>query len=364
MISTGLTRSPPIGPINSGDTISLVVLSNNLYYVATYDPVLDDILFLWYFTNLGAVNTTLNKDTIMQFRVTGNYNHLVLDVTNTKASGRRVLSKALGTAQIMSVLRPSSTDESIGIVTEYSMPPPPGVLFASIGYAPIIAGTSTTISIRGQQQGVGMQFIANADIYPVPTTFFLRRDGDATTFTCTTGMTDPALGVRTFICGSCTEPYCGGVQYCSTPTVLNAWTRITDCQVDNNYVYCKKGQVCGSCYGQCGGTHQECRHATGSKFVCSSQAPVINSELIALNKSGPLQPFLPGTGSNEDDLFIVPYNYRKTTDGSDTIAIVVICIVVLIIIAGIIYYISQSRSTPPPNNNGYRYRQPQAYGMY
>lgn len=354
-------RQPPIGPINSGEVVSLVVKYNNLYYVATYDSLRDDILFLWYFSDLGVVNPTLNNNTIMQFRVSGNYDHLILDVTNTRASGRRVLSKLSGTTRVMSVIPPSSADDSIAVVTEYSAPPSPGVLFASANYAPTVAGVGSSISIVGQQTSVGTPFIANADIYPIPTVFYLRSEGDTSTFTCSTSMSDASLGIRTFICQSCSGSGCGGVQYCTNPSTSIAWTRITDCQVDNLYAYCKKGQTCGQCYGQCGGGHQECRHATGSRFVCSNQTPIINSELITLNPSGAFQPFLPGGQVNEDDLFIVPYNY--TPPGSDTVAIVIICIVVLIIIIGIAVYIYESRQTPTPASVGYDYPQSRAYSV-
>jgi len=375
-MTTNTSRTPtsPIGPISSGENVTMILLINGVYYVPIYDTSTNDIAFTWFVDEV--VNSALNNDTIMQFAISGTYSSLELRVINTTGIGRRVFSKQSGSVQLMTLVQSSSASTVIGLGSDWTVPPLPGVVYSSAAYAPVIAGTNTRISVTGYTTSSQFgRFTGPFDVYFVPTTLYRRSVGDATSSTCSVSTNDALLAIKTFLCTTCTlGQTCGNVEVCTNPVITTAWTRVNDCQVGNPFEYCKVGQTCGACYGSCGNSYEECRHTVNSQlrgasmtadetnqFVCNSSIPF--SGLVPAGQA--LQPIVPtggggGNGNSLRELTITPSTFVPET--SNLWIIIAIAVVVIVIIM-IFVYVWYSRSnppvtTPPYQNVGYPYYQP------
>lgn len=350
----------PVGPINSGEDVFLLAYLDGAYAVAVSDPSRAGATsFFPYLDQSGNVYPQVTNDTIMQFKVSGTYDSLIMDVIephvrgssalvriNTPVKGGRLSSLTLVSGQsALNVVTPAAG--SLRVTSTFQRPPLPGVLFSGASYTVYNGSTPMVLVYYTSPPVPGPNYVPPkvipAVVYVLPTTIHIRSTGDTSTFSCSTATTNPITVLNMFLCSARAS---NSDKICTSSTSKVGWTRVSDCVRDKSYTYCTATETCGSCYGVCPQSHDMCHPvastASSETFTCSASGPT-NQTLDPLT-----------FGATAPERQVTPVDTSQDEWWWTVVMIVIVILAIMVIIAYIY-------SRPTVETREYTYPPPYDY---
>lgn len=270
--TTNATNFNPLGPINSGQNVTLVVqvttVGSSIPYVATYSSsVQGSVILMPLVVSVSGVlqfNTSVANANVLQLAVSGTMSQLALDLKSTPAIGSRLLPNNNNVLQLV----PNNTSTFLSISNTivpplYQKPSTPGILFTGPSY-PLTGANGQLLSMLYFDDNSGtVATTSNLQAIFIPTVFYVSG-------ACSNGILDPVQALQIFLC---TINMNGGIvgSFCNSASSRIAWTNSADCNNNVRYNYCPSGSFCGTnnCNGACSNATQSCAYTTSSNmFTC------------------------------------------------------------------------------------------------